>query len=497
VVECKKQGVLSVAIVLTALLAQPFMGQTARPAGKIVRGRVVIEGMPAPQVSSRPTAPPPRRTSDKLPVSIPDAEFWRMISEFSEPGGTYPYENFVSNEWNQQKVFPGLKNATRTGEVYIGVGPEQNFMYAAALQAKMAFVVDIRRQNMLEHLLYKALFELSPTRAEFVSRLFSRKRPAGLDDKTSPSALFAAYENVRNDAGLYAENLEAVKSSFKRHGYQLSSEDIIRIEFVYQVFFRGGPSINYGFASATPAVSTPTYTQIATMSDEQGRNWSYLATEEYFQHVREMQRKNLFVPLVGDFAGPAAIRNIAKYLKEHNANVSAFYASNVETYLDERQMRDFYANLLDLPTDSTTTVIRFVDRNRASVMPWWTPGLEYLQLISPMSDLVNLASRGTLPANSEVIRLIKDPSPGGTLPRFALPATQGPGRPFLSIAINPQAGGAFEVMLPVGALQVGAPTGLPAAWTVKSITYGSVDLLKQSMTVSPSDTAQLVITLTR
>ena len=493
----KSRSLLSVVVILTTLLTTSLIGQTAPQAGKVDRGRVVVEGMPTPQPSARPTAPPSRPTTDKLPAAIPDAEFWRMISEFSEPGGSYPYENFVSNEWNQQKVIPGLKNATRNGEVYIGVGPEQNFTYAAALQAKMAFVVDIRRQNMLEHLLYKALFELSPNRADFVSRLFSRKRPAGLDDKTSASALFAAYENLKNDADFYVQNLEAVKSSFKRHGYQLSSEDIIRIEFVYQVFFRGGPAINYGFASATPAVSTPTYTQLVAMADEQGRNWSYLATEEAFQHVREMQRKNLFVPLVGDFAGPNAIRNIAKYLKEQNANVSAFYASNVETYLDERQTRDFYGNLLSLPTDSTTTVIRFVDRNRASVMPWWNPSMEYTQAVSPMSDLVNLARGGSFPAYTDIIRLIKDPSSGGIVPRFVLPAIQGPGRPFLSLAVNPQASGAFEVLVPVGTVQIGAPTGLPATWTVKSITYGSVDLLKQSMTVAPSDTAQLVITLTR
>src|SRR4029078_5063078 len=109
-----------------------------------------------------------------------------------------------------------------------------------------------------------------------------------------------------------------------------SSEDLKRVELVYQVFFRGGPAINYGFASVTPAASTPTYTQIATMSDDLGHNWSYLATEENFQYVREMQRKNLIIPLVGNFAGPSAIRSIAKYLKEYAANVSAFYASNVE-----------------------------------------------------------------------------------------------------------------------------------------------------------------------
>jgi hypothetical protein len=357
------------------------------------------------------TAPvPPRRAADTLPVAISDAEFRRLISEFSEPGGSYPYENFVSNEWNQQKIVPTLKKATRPGEVYIGVGPEQNFTYAAALQSKMAFVVDIRRQNMLEHLLYKALFELAPNRVDFVSLLFSRKRPAGLDDKTSPGALFAAYENVKGDADLLMKNLEAVKNTFKRHGYPLSSEDISRIEFVYRVFFRGGPAINYSFASASPAVSTPSYTQIATMSDDGGHNWSYLATEENFRYVRELQRKNLFVPLVGDFSGPTTIRSIAMYLKQHNANVSAFYASNVETYLNEKQIHTFYASLLSLPIDSTTTTIRYVDFMHNREIPWWNPSLSYLQVVSPMSALADLSRGGRMPDYHDVLRLIPKPA---------------------------------------------------------------------------------------
>src|SRR5262249_44109486 len=267
--------------------------------------------------------------------------------------------------------------------------------------------------------------------------------------------------------------------------------------FVYQVFFRGGPAINYSFASASPAVSTPSYSQIATMSDDNGHNWNYLATEENFRYMREMQRKNLFVPLVGDFSGPKTIRSVARYLKEHNANVSAFYASNVETYLDEKQIRNFYASLLSLPIDSTTTTIRYVDFMHNSAIPWWNPSLSYLQVVSPMSALANLASGGKMPAFNEVLRLIPDPSAGRTMPRFTLPANLGPGRPSLTIAINPQAGGVFQTPIPIGTIQVGPAVGLPPAFTVKSITYGRVNLLRESMIVTPSDSAELVITLTR
>src|SRR6185295_9045906 len=112
-----------------------------------------------------------------LPQRLTDAEFWKIFTEFSEPGGSYPYENFVTNVETIQDVMPVLTKVTKPGGVYLGVGPEQNFTYAAAVKPRMAFVFDIRRQNAIELLMYKAIFEMSPTRADFVSRLFSIKSP--------------------------------------------------------------------------------------------------------------------------------------------------------------------------------------------------------------------------------------------------------------------------------------------------------------------------------
>jgi hypothetical protein len=123
--------------------------------------------------------------------------------------------------------------------------------------------------------------------------------------------------------------------------------------------------------------------------------------------------------LVGNFSGPPQF-GIARYLVEKNANVSAFYASNVESYLDEKQTGAFYANLLSLPFDSTTTTIRYVDFMHNTVLPWWNSSLSYIQAVSPMSDLANLSRAGNMPTYNDVLRLIKDPSPGGTVSRFVL-----------------------------------------------------------------------------
>src|SRR4029453_10094158 len=133
---------------------------------------------------------------------LSDDAFWKLIADFSEPGGSFVSDNFVSNELAFQEVLTTLTDGRKPGGVYLGVGPEQNFTYIAALKPKIAFVFDIRRQNMLEHLMYKAVFEMSSDRAEFLSRLFSRTGPADLDKNTSAVVLMDIFRNAPPDDGL-------------------------------------------------------------------------------------------------------------------------------------------------------------------------------------------------------------------------------------------------------------------------------------------------------
>src|SRR5262249_15288538 len=146
-----------------------------------------------------------------------------------------------SNEDSSQFVIPALKGKTQRGGVYIGVGPEQNFTYIAAIQPRLAFVLDIRRDNMLELLMYKALFELSADRAEFVSRLFSRKRPAGVDANASAKALFDAFQSVEPDPQLYDANLRAVMDRLaNQHQFQLTEPDKASIGRMLNTFRTAG-----------------------------------------------------------------------------------------------------------------------------------------------------------------------------------------------------------------------------------------------------------------
>src|SRR5436190_10477160 len=147
------------------------------------------------------------KAADTLPAQYTDAEFWRMVTNFSETGGDYQYENFVSNEISYQEVLPELSRLAKPAGVYFGVATEQNFTYIDVVRPKVAFIFDVRRQNTLVLLMYKALFEMADNRADFVSLLFSRKRPAGLGANSSAEGLFQAFAEEKPDPQLYAHTL--------------------------------------------------------------------------------------------------------------------------------------------------------------------------------------------------------------------------------------------------------------------------------------------------
>lgn len=310
-----------------------------------------------------------RVAADSLPERLSDEAFWRMITEFSEPNGHFFSDNFMSNENTFQHVIPELKKSLAPGGVYLGVGPEQNFTYLVALRPKAAFIIDIRRQNMLEHLLYKAIIELSPDRAEFLSRLFSRTRRSLVGTTSTVEELFSAYHGAPPSRKLFQQNLQAVKDQLvDRHGFALTNDDLKRIEYVYNEFYDHGPDMSYSFPGAGPSLveSFPSYTELMTETDGAGEHRGYLATEDNFRILRRLERNNAVIPLVGDLAGPKAVRSVGRYLKEHGATVTVFYTSNVEQYLrPDGVWSNFCSNVATLPLDETSTFIRTVTRRRS------------------------------------------------------------------------------------------------------------------------------------
>jgi hypothetical protein len=297
--------------------------------------------------------------------SLTDREFWKLAASFSEPDGTFHSENLVSNEAGFQSILPQLAESVVTGRAYLGVGSEQNFSYIATVRPSLAFIVDIRRGNFDLHLLYKALFEMSADRADFVSRLFSRKRPAGLGASSSASAIFAAYGKAVPSAELHERNLAAIEAHLvTKHGFPLSVDDKRGLAFVYSEYFKQGPDIHYeltngGFGGRRGPGGFPTYADLMSATDGQGRNRSYLASETTFGHVKDLQTRNMIVPVVGNFGGLKALRAVGSYLRQRGMIVSAFYVSNVEQYLRQDGLWGrFCTNTSGLPLDGSSLFIR-------------------------------------------------------------------------------------------------------------------------------------------
>jgi hypothetical protein len=338
----------------------------------------------------------PRIQAQRLSNSIDDLQFWRMVTEMSEAGGAFA-QQYMSNEDSAQFVIPALTETARPGGVYLGVGLEQNFTYIAAIQPKLAFVVDIRRDNMLEQLMYKALFELSPDRADFLSRLLSRKRPAGLDANSSAKALFDAFQAVGTDSSLYDDNLSAVLDRIVvGHRFPLTDADKAAIARFLNAFRTTGPYSLRGQGDS----SNPTYSQLMTATDLAGSNRSYLASEQNFRVVQALEKQNLIVPLVGDFAGDKTIVSVGRYIKEHDAVVDVFYVSNVERYLFDQgdNARKFYVNVKTLPLGPRSTFIRSVtsDISIRLGIPISDNAAKWRTFLSPMSDFLKAFDAGRI-----------------------------------------------------------------------------------------------------
>ena len=352
-----------------------------------------------------------RVAADNLPRQLSDRAYWKLITDFSEPDGFFRSDNFISNETTFQEVIPELKTRISPNGVYLGVGPDQNFTYIAALRPRMAFIIDIRRQNMMQHLMYKALIEMSDDRADFMSRLFSRPRPGGMTRTTTAADMLAAYGRMGSSEAMFQKNLgDILNRLVRRHGFPLTVEDRRSIEYIYRAFYSEGPELRYSFPrQQVGARWFPTYSELMTATDLNGLNHSYVANEENFRALREFQRNNLLVPIVGDFGGDKAIRAVGQYLREQGATANYFYTSNVEQYLFQNDAwQRYYSNVATLPIDNNSTFIRAYFNMGFRFPPGIiTPDLHSVQLLDPVASLLAAFRAGDFRSYDELVARTK------------------------------------------------------------------------------------------
>jgi hypothetical protein len=290
-----------------------------------------------------------------------DARFAAEIARLSEPEGSFDTDNLISNERNYLQVVPALPSRGDPADVYIGVGPDQNFSYIARIRPTLAYIIDIRRDNLLLHLLFKALFAQSTTRVQYLSLLLGRVAPSDLA-RWRDASIVQMTEYVNGQTAANLDTLrKQVRAGVNDFGVPLSSADLEKIDRFHATFIRAGLDLRFQSFGRPPQPYYPSFRDLLLATDANGERWNYLAREEAFQFVKALQARDAIIPVVGNVAGTHAMPAIAATITGRGGHVSAFYISNVETYLRrEGEMAQFVENLRRLPHNGRAVIIRSI-----------------------------------------------------------------------------------------------------------------------------------------
>ena len=351
----------------------------------------------------------------KAPESLSAAEFSRLSREFSEEGGYFRSDNFTSNETSYLHVVDKLRQLGASGGAYIGVGPEQNFTYIAKIRPRIAFLVDIRRQAIIQHLMYKAVFHLSPTRAQFLARLLSKPLPK----EKAPAAdaalneLLAYFDKTPTDDKACETSLITIRKVIQEDfQFPLSENDQKSLEYVYKNFCTQGLNIAYrmdgvsGGGGGFYGSNFPSLKEILLGTDLNGKQGNFLASVDDYNFVRGLHGKNLIIPVVGDFGGSKALAAIGDYLRKKGVTVTAFYTSNVEQYLfgnnfGTNVFAAFAGNVHQLPINDHSLFIRAIAGRTPH--PARLPGHRLATLLQKVAVFLQDFDEGKYPGYADLI----------------------------------------------------------------------------------------------
>ena len=338
-----------------------------------------------------------------------DTSFAALVARMSEPGGYFDSDNIITNEASYLFVSSQLAKVGVHGGVYVGVGPDQNFSYVALIKPSVAFMLDIRRDNMLEHLLFKSLFALSRNRLEYLCLLFGKPFPPDADRWTgrSTNAIIQYLERTPTDSTTVAAAREASNARIAALKLPLDARDRAMIDRYRSEFVEDGLETRYSSLGRNNRMDYPTFGQLILATDRAGKAIGYLADEDAFQFVRSMQLHDRIVPVVGNVAGDKAVRAIGEYAAEHGLRVSAFYLSNVEQYLINRDggFDEYARNMRALPHDSTSVIIRSYFGRFGMTHPLYVPGRYTLStsMIEPIDSFLRRVAAGEIRTYADLV----------------------------------------------------------------------------------------------
>jgi hypothetical protein len=327
------------------------------------------------------------------PGSTPEpGGFAETVTALSGPGGYFDTDNLISNERSYLHAISDLRSAGIRGGAYLGVGPGQNFSYIAEIEPQVAIIVDIRRDNILQHLIYKALFEAAETRAEYLALLTGRPVPGDpsvLADSPLPEIVEHINALEPTEASMEAAR-RTVLDRVGEYGFMLSDGDLATVDRFHAEFIEYGLGLRFRSHGRAPQFYYPTLRELLLEVDREGELAGYLASHERYETVRRLQLADRFIPIVGDLGGQVALPAVAGFLSGEGLEVTAFYTSNVEFYLfGNRAFGAFVENLRALPIATDGVIIKsYFPGGFRGAHPLQEPGYYSTQLVQRALGLI-------------------------------------------------------------------------------------------------------------
>ena len=352
----------------------------------------------APREHARDVFAPLAAQSVAQPASLSDSAFAALVARVSEPGGYFDSDNLISNESSYLHVLGTMRRLGVAGGTYVGVGPDQNFSYIAQIRPKIAFIIDIRRDNLLQHLLFKSLFEMARNRAEYLALLTGRAVPNDIAkwNRRSIADVVEFVEKSSPDPDQFETTRAMVRAKVKKYGVPVTPAEMETIGRIHQAFFDSGLELRFTSLGRAPRPYYPTLKTLLLEKDLSGKQQTYLASEDDFQFLKMLESRNLVIPVVGNLAGNHALREIGKVTAERGDKLSALYVSNVEFYLMREATFDAYAaTVRALPHDTRSVIIRsYFGGGFYGPHPQSVPGYFSTQLLQTVDTFVSESARG-------------------------------------------------------------------------------------------------------
>ena len=315
-----------------------------------------------------------------------DQSIAQVIAACSEPTLARPTDNFISNEDSIPRVLGEFESRAEKEGVYLGVGPDQNFSMIARTDPSLAFIVDFRRQNLLLHLLHKALFALSHTRIAYLERLTCRK-PAALGPETELEPLVQAFQAAPYLCSVQDETIREVRVQLQSLAVVRDEEwpDMARIQTRI-----AGPGLNARFLAMR---MYPTLANLILAKNRNGDASHFLTSEKLYGQLRQLHINDCIIPIVGDFAGAQTFAALGDWLRARRFKSSVFYVSDVEFFLlRQRRFAAYLANLERIPWSKSALLVR--TSTREIEHPQRVAGDSSTTILEPVASFLKRARAG-------------------------------------------------------------------------------------------------------